>query len=66
MRAISRNNRLIPWFIGLTIILIADLYVGYSFNATSSPPSALAQFMVLVALPGVYLALMYETFVSQA
>jgi hypothetical protein len=65
MAALVRRNPLLPWFIGIVIIAIADIYVAYSFFSSSCQVPGLAQLMVLVAMPGVYLALMYLTFRSQ-
>ncbi len=65
MAALARRNVLMPWFIGAVIIAFADLYVGYKFFSTNCEAPGLAQFMVLVAVPGVYLVLMYLTFKSQ-
>ena len=65
MPALARRNSLLPWFIGISIIAIVDVYVGYSFYSSNCRAPGLAQFLVLVAVPGVYLALMYLTFRSQ-
>ncbi|MGE0417116.1 MAG: hypothetical protein AB7O80_09945 [Acetobacteraceae bacterium] len=54
-----------PWFIGLGVIAVVDLYIAYQFFATRCEAPGIAQFLVLVAVPGVYLALMYLTFKSQ-
>ncbi len=61
-----RRNPLLPWFIGIVIIAIADIYVAYSFYSSNCQAPGLAQVLVLVAVPGVYLVLMYLTFKSQA
>lgn len=66
MAALARRNPLLPWFIGIVIVAIADVYVAYSFFSSSSQAPGPAQLMVLVAMPGVYLALMYLTFRSQS
>ncbi len=65
MAALARRNPLLPWFIGMVVIAVADIYVAYSFYSSSCQVPGLAQLMVLVAMPGVYLALMYLTFKSQ-
>ena len=54
-----------PWIIGLVIIAIVDFYIGYLFLATDCQAPGLAQFLVLVAIPVVYLVLMYLTLKSQ-
>ncbi len=61
----ARRNPLIPWYIGLIIIAIVDVYVGYQFYATKCEATGLPQFLVLVAIPGIYLVLMYLTLKSQ-
>jgi hypothetical protein len=66
MLASVQRNPLIPWFIGVVIIILVDIYVGYIFYSTSCEAPGLAQFLVLVAVPGIYLVLMYLTFRSQA
>jgi hypothetical protein len=63
MLASVQRNPLIPWFIGVVIIILVDIYIFYS---TSCEAPGLAQFLVLVAVPGIYLVLMYLTFRSQA
>ncbi len=65
MAASVRRNALIPWFIGVVLIAIVDIYVGYTFFSSKCEAPGLAQFMVLVLVPGVYLVLMYLTFKSQ-
>ena len=65
MPSVVRRNPLLPWFIGIIIIAIADLYVAYSFYSSNCQAPGLAQFVVLVAMPGVYVVLMYLTFKSQ-
>jgi hypothetical protein len=65
MAAARKRNPLLPWIIGLALIAVVDIYVGYLFFATSCAAPALAQFLVLVAVPGIYLALMYVTLRSQ-
>ena len=61
----ARRNPLLPWFIGVIVIFIADIYVAYTFYSSNCQAPGIAQFLVLVAMPGVYLVLMYLTFKSQ-
>jgi hypothetical protein len=61
----TRRNQLLPWYIGLIIIVIVDVYIGYQFFATKCEAPGIAQFLVLVVVPGVYLVLMYLTLKSQ-
>jgi hypothetical protein len=63
--AALRNNRLMPWYIGIVVILAAVIWVGYQMWATSCPAPTFIQIGVLTVIPVVYLALMYLTFVSQ-
>lgn len=61
----TRRNPLLPWYIGLIIIAIVNVYIGYQFYATKCEAPGLAQILVLIVVPGVYLVLMYLTFKSQ-
>jgi len=63
--AAPRNNRLMPWYLGIVVILAAVIWVGYQMWATSCPAPTFIQIGVLTVIPVVYLALMYLTFVSQ-
>ena len=65
MALTDRRNPLFPWYIGLLIVAIVDLFIGYRFYSTQCEATGLAEFLVLVAVPGVYLVLMYLTFKSQ-
>jgi uncharacterized membrane protein YtjA (UPF0391 family) len=56
---------LLPWYIGLAIISIVDAFIGYQFYSIKCEAPGIAKFLVLVAVPGVYLMLMYHTFRSQ-
>ncbi|MEQ8651463.1 MAG: hypothetical protein RIC87_03270 [Kiloniellales bacterium] len=60
-----RRNPLLPWFIGIAIVGIIDAYIGYLFYSTECQAPGIAQVMVLIILPGVYLALMYLTLKRQ-
>ena len=60
------NSRLLPWYVGLAIIAVVDGYIGYQFYATKCEAPGIAQFLVLVVVPGVYLVLMYLTLRSQS
>jgi hypothetical protein len=59
-----QRNRLLPWYIGIFIVLASVLFVGYQMVVTECP-APLAMFGVLTVIPIVYLVLMYLTFVSQ-
>jgi len=60
-----KRNRLLPWFIGLAIVLVVIGYAGYQMVATSCPVTPPIVLMVLGVVPFVYLALMYLAFTSQ-
>jgi hypothetical protein len=59
------RNPLTSWIIGLIIVVIVDVYIGYVFFATACAAPVIAQFLVLVVVPGVYLTLMYQTLKKQ-
>jgi hypothetical protein len=61
----ARRNRLLPWYIGLAIVFPAVAYVGYQLQMSGCAVPVPAVLMVLVALPAVYLVLMYLTLTSQ-
>ena len=56
-------NRFVSWIIGLIIIAIADGYLLYFL--TDEGKAELPQQAALIAIPVVYLSLMYLTFKSQ-
>lgn len=64
---ISRKPRnvLTPWIIGLIVIVAVDAYIAYLFYATDCQAPGIAQVLVVVVIPVVYLFLMYLTFKSQ-
>ncbi len=61
-------NPLLPWWIGLAIILAAVFYVGYQFTTLEcgAGTAGFLAFIVLGVVPAVYLSLMYLTLKSQA
>jgi len=61
----ARRNRLLPWYIGIVIVVVAVVYVGVQMVAGSCPAPTAVEIFALVVIPVVYLALMYLTFVSQ-
>ena len=61
----NRRNVLFPWLIGLSLIALVDLFVAYRMFATDCPAPALAEFLVVALIPGIYLFLMYLTLKSQ-
>jgi hypothetical protein len=60
-----RRNRLLPWYIGIAIIILAEVYVGYEMFYVGCPAPVLLEVAMLIIIPVVYLVLMYLTFVSQ-
>jgi len=65
MNQAVRRNRLMPWYIGIAIILAAVTYVGYQMFYVGCPAPLAVELGVLVVIPVVYLTLMYLTFTSQ-
>jgi hypothetical protein len=61
----TRRNRLTPWYVGIAIVILGIIYVGYQMIATNCAAPPIAILGVLVVIPVVYLVLMYLTFVSQ-
>jgi hypothetical protein len=60
-----RRSRLLPWDVGLAIVIVAVAYVAYEMFYVGCPAPALVELIVLLVIPAVYLALMYLTLVSQ-
>ena len=65
MNASRKRNPLLPWLIGLPIVVVAVAYVGYRFAMLDCDVPAISEFLVLGVLPLIYLILMYLTFKSQ-
>lgn len=61
----KRRKPLLPWIIGLIVVVAAEAYLAYVFFGTACSAPALAQFVLLIVLPGVYLVLMYLTLTSE-
>jgi hypothetical protein len=62
-----RRNPLMPWWIGLAIIVAVVAFLAYRFTFLEcGAMTGALEFLVLGILPAVYLALMYITFKSQA
>jgi hypothetical protein len=60
-----KRNRLLPWFIGLAVIVLADLWIAYQMFCTACQAPGFVQALVVIVVPGIYLVLMYITFKSQ-
>jgi hypothetical protein len=65
MSQMLRRSRLMPWYIGIVIIVAAVTYVGYQMVYVGCPAPISVELIVLIIIPVVYMALMYLTFVSQ-
>jgi hypothetical protein len=65
------RNRLTPWFVGIAMVAITDLIAAFAFVTQicpcgAAPDVAVILFvLVFLALPVVYLALMYLALKSQ-
>lgn len=59
------RNRLIPWYIGIAIVLVAVSYLGYHIFFIGCETPTIIELIVLIGLPVVYLGLMYLTLTSQ-
>ena len=64
MAMFNSGDRLLPWYIGLVIIVAAVSYVGYLFHVTNCQATGLSEFLALIVMPAVYLALVYLTLKS--
>lgn len=63
--ALSQSDKPVTaWIVGLIVVAIVEIYLAFTFFGSACSAPALAQFMVLIAVPGVYLALMYVTLKS--
>ncbi len=65
MNQALRRNRLLPWFIGIAIVILGELYIGYEMFYVGCSAPLILELAVLIVIPAVYLTLMYLTFVSQ-
>jgi membrane protein YdbS with pleckstrin-like domain len=60
-----KRNPLLPWLIGLPIVLVSVIAAGVWMYQSKCGAPVFVQFMVLVVIPVVYLTLAYLTFRSQ-
>lgn len=60
-----KRNPLLPWFIGLAVLIAADAWIAYRMFSTACEAPGFVQAVVVIIVPAVYLALMYLTFKSQ-
>lgn len=61
----ANRNVLLPWWIGLGIVAIADLWVAYKMLGADCQAPGIVEAIFVIVIPAVYLALMYLTFRSQ-
>jgi hypothetical protein len=61
----EKRNVLLPWFIGIVILVLADLWIAYRMFSTGCPAPGIVEAIVLIIIPVIYLALMYVTLKSQ-
>lgn len=59
------RNRLMPWYIGLAVILVTVAYTGYEMFVGGCAAPLIPKLGVVLVMPAVYLVLMYLTLVSQ-
>ena len=64
-QTVHRRNRLLPWYIGIVIVIAAEIVVVYQMFYVGCPAPVLLELAMLIIIPLVYLTLMYLTFVSQ-
>jgi hypothetical protein len=64
---IMPRQQLLPWYIGIAIIVIFEAMIGFLFFTAPACAAPIPQlfFLLLIVLPVVYLGLMYLTLKSQ-
>lgn len=65
MNQAVRKSRLLPWYIGIAIVVLGELYIAYEMFVVGCPAPVALELAILIIIPLVYLTLMYLTFVSQ-
>ncbi|MCB2108126.1 MAG: hypothetical protein KDE14_10515 [Rhodobacteraceae bacterium] len=60
-----KRNPLISWYVGLVLVIVGVGYVARQMYITNCEAPAAAIFIILGAIPLIYLALMYLTLKSQ-
>jgi hypothetical protein len=65
MSGTTKRNRLMPWTIGLVVIVLAVIYAGWTLLSSDCAVPAPTVLIALVVMPAVYLVLMYLTLTSQ-
>lgn len=65
MSGTVKRNRLVPWTIGLVVIVLAVIYAGWNMLSSECAVPAPTLFIALLVMPAVYVVLMYMTLTSQ-
>ena len=65
MTSAIKRNPLLPWYIGLAIVIAAVSFVGYRMFTGNCQAPLMVELIVLLVIPVIYMALMYLTFISQ-
>jgi hypothetical protein len=65
MNEVVKRNRLLPWYIGIGIVVLGELYIAYQMFYVGCPAPMALELGILIVIPLVYLTLMYLTFTSQ-
>ncbi|WP_119419834.1 hypothetical protein [Desertibaculum subflavum] len=65
MAQASKRQPLLPWIIGVAVVILADIWVVQRMFATDCPAPGIVEAIVVIVIPVVYLALMFLTFKSQ-
>lgn len=65
MEQTRRRNQLLPWYIGVAIVVAADIFVVRELFSSACQAPGIVAAGVVVVIPLVYLVLMYLTLKSQ-
>jgi hypothetical protein len=65
MAATRARNVLLPWYIGIVIIAMLDIWVAIQLFSSACEAPGIASALVVIAIPAIYLGLMYLTLKSQ-
>ncbi len=65
MAAEKTRNTLLPWYIGIAIIVVLDFWIATQLFSSACQAPGIIGAGVVVIIPAIYIALMYLTFKSQ-
>jgi hypothetical protein len=65
MKAFHKRNPLVSWYLGLVVIVASVAAVGMEMYTSGCEAPGIAIVIYLLAIPGIYLTLMYLTLKSQ-